>query len=105
MKESARFMHTIGMRSIFDGPEVTVYKMRGGTHVILMRKEEVPAGDASFDLMVDDLQATHERFASLGLAPSPIEARPTIDHEVFTVREAGGNVIIFFSRHTSGKPT
>jgi hypothetical protein len=40
MKESARFMHTIGMRSIFDGLEVSVYEMRGGTHVILMRKEE-----------------------------------------------------------------
>jgi len=105
MKESARFMHTIGMRSIFDGPEVSVYEMRGGTHVILMRKDEVGAGDASFDLMVDDLHATHERFRSLGLAPSSIEARPAIDHEVFTVREPGGNVITFFSSHASGKPT
>jgi hypothetical protein len=98
-------MHTIGMRSIFDGPEVSVYEMRGGTHVILMRKDEVVAGDASFDLMVDDLHAAHERFTSLGLAPSSIEARPAIDHEVFTVREPGGNVITFFSSHASGKPT
>lgn len=105
MEESARFMRTIGMRPIFDGPQVSVYEMRGGTHLILMLKEAIVAGDASFDLMVDDLHATHQRYASLGLAPSPIEARPAIDHEVFTVREPAGHVITFFSSHASGKPT
>jgi hypothetical protein len=52
--------------------------MRGGTHLILMLKEELIAGDAPFDLMVDDLHATHQRFTSLGLSPSQIEARPAI---------------------------
>ena len=105
MEESARFMRTIGMRPIFDGPHVSVYEMRGGTHLILMLKEKLVAGDASFDLMVDDLYATHQRFTSLGLAPSPIEARPAIDHEVFNVREPAGHVITFFSSHASGEPT
>jgi hypothetical protein len=105
MDDSVQFMRTIGMRPIFDGPEVSVYEMRGGTHLILMRKDNVVAGDASFDLMVDDLHATHQRFTSLGLSPSPIEARPAIDHEVFTIREPAGNVITFFSSHASGKPT
>ena len=79
--------------------------MGGGTHLILMRRDQVVAGDASFDLMVDDLHAAHRRFAALGLDPSPIEARPAIDHEVFTVREPAGNVITVFSSHASGKPT
>ena len=105
MEESARFVRTIGMRPIFDGPQVSVYEMRGGTHLILMLKNKIVAGDASFDLMVDDLHAAHRRFASLGLDPSPIEARPAIDHEVFTVREPAGHVITFFSSHASGKPT
>jgi hypothetical protein len=105
MEDSAQFMRTIGMRPIFDGPEVSVYEMRGGTHLILMLRDKIVAGDASFDLMVDDLLATHQRLTSLGLAPSPIEARPTIDHEVFTVREPAGHVITFFSSHASGKPT
>jgi ribosomal protein S18 acetylase RimI-like enzyme len=104
MDASARFMRIIGMRPIFDGPEVSVYEMRGGTHLILMRQDEVAARDAAFDLMVDDLRGTHERFASLGLEPSPIEARPAIDHEVFTVREPAGHLITFFSSHASGKP-
>ncbi len=105
MNESAQFMRTIGMRPIFDGPEVSVYEMRGGTHLILMQKDEVAKGDAPFDLMVDDLDATHQRFVSLGLAPSPIEDRPSVHHRIFTVREPGGQVISFFSSHASGKPT
>jgi len=71
--------------------------------LILMLKDKIVVGDAPFDLMVDDLRATHQRFNSLGLAPTPIEARPAIDHEVFTIREPAGHVITFFSSHVSGK--
>jgi len=105
MEESGRFMRSIGMRPISEGPRVSVYELRGGTHLILMLKDKIAVGDAPFDLMVDDLHATHQQFASLGLAPSPIEARAAIDHEVFTVREPAGHVITFFSSHVSGKPT
>jgi len=104
MEESAHFMRTIGMRPIFQGPDVSVYELRGGTHLILMLKSKIAVGNAPFDLMVDDLHATHKRFTSLGLSPSPIEARPAIDHEVFTVREPAGHIITFFSSHVSGKP-
>jgi catechol 2,3-dioxygenase-like lactoylglutathione lyase family enzyme len=103
MAESAHFMRTIGMRSIHEGEEVSVFELRGGTHLILLRKDEVTPDDASFDLMVDDLRATHARFSSLGLAPSEIEARPAIDHELFQVREPAGHVITFFSSHVAGR--
>lgn len=104
MMETARFMRTIGMRPIFDGPEVSIYEMRGGTHLIMLRKEGIAPGEAPFDLMVDDLRETHQRLARLGLSPSPVEARPQIDHEIFTVREPAGHVITFFSSHASGEP-
>ncbi len=104
MEESARFMGTIGMRPVFQGPEVSIFELRGGTHLILMLKGEVVPGDASFDLMVDDLHATHRHLASHGLAPSAIESRPGIDHEVFCVREPAGHLLTFFSSHASGKP-
>jgi hypothetical protein len=104
MADTAQFMRTSGMRPVFQGLEVSVYELRGGTHVILMRKSTVVAGNAPFDLMVDDLHATHKHLTLLGLAPSPIEARPPIDHEVFTVREPAGHVITVFSSHVSGRP-
>jgi hypothetical protein len=49
MEESAHFIRTIGMRPVFQGPEISVYELRGGTHLILMLKGEVftlrePAG-------------------------------------------------------------
>ena len=104
MTESAQFMRTVGMRPIFDGPEVSVYEMRGGTHLVMLRADKVVPGDASFDLMVDDLRETHRRFTELRLSPSEIERRPQVHHEVFTVREPGGHLITFFSSHASGKP-
>ena len=104
MQPSSEFLGKIGLRSVFEGPEVSVYELRGGTHLILMRKDSVEKGNAPFDLMVDDLHATHRQFVELGLEPSAIEARPAIDHEVFTVRDPGGQNITFFSSHVSGKP-
>jgi hypothetical protein len=92
------------MRSVHEGPEVAIFELRGGTHLILLAKEKVTTGDAKFDLMVDDLRATHQRFTALGLAPTPIEAMPAIDHEVFRVREPAGNLITFFSSHVAGRP-
>jgi GNAT superfamily N-acetyltransferase len=104
MIESGKFMQTIGMRLIHQSATVSVYEMRGATHLILMRKDQVLDNQAAFDLMVDDIDETHRAFIALGLQPTPIEARPEIDHRVFTVREPAGHVITFFSSHASGKP-
>ena len=97
-------MHTIGMRTVHKGSEVAIFELRGGTHLILIAKGEIVPRDAPFDLMVEDLRATHQRFSSLGLAPSPIEALSSIDHEIFRVREPAGHLIAFYSNHSSGKP-
>lgn len=104
MAESVHFMRALGMRLLFDGPEISVLEMRGGTHLLLMHSDKVVAGEAPFDLMVDDLHDSHRRLSALGLAPSPIEARPAIAHELFTLREPAGRLITIFSSHTSGKP-
>lgn len=104
MEKSAEFMRTIGMRPLFQGPDVSVFELRGGTHLILLRTSEVVPGNAAFDLMVDDLHATHQLFTALGLAPTPIEARLAIHHEVFCVCEPAGHLITFCSSHVSGHP-
>lgn len=102
LDKSAQFMRTIGMRPVYEGTDVAVFELRGGTHLILLPKNDVLPGDAPFDLMVEDLRATHEHFTSLGLAPTPIEALPSIDHEFFRVREPAGHLITFYSSHVSG---
>lgn len=104
MAQSRRFLRALGLRTIFEGPAVSVYELRGGTHLLLMLKPAVAPGPAAFDLMVDDLRAARRRFAALGLEPSAIEARPAIGHEVFTLTAPAGQVISVFSNHHSGKP-
>ena len=104
LEASAGFMRAIGMRPIHQGPTVCVFELRGGTHLIVLPKADAAPGDATFDLMVEDLHATHRRFAALGLSPSPIEAVPAIDHELFRVREPSGHLITFYSSHVAGRP-
>jgi len=104
MADSVRFVRALGLRTVFEGPEVSIYELRGGTHLILMRKDAVEGGEAGFDLMVDDLHATHARLTALGFAPSVIEAVPAIDHERFSLREPAGHLITFFSSHVTGQP-
>jgi hypothetical protein len=103
LEETAQFMRKLGMRPIVERREVAVLELRGGTHLVLIPKPEVSAGNAPFDLMVDDLQETHKAFIDLGLAPTPIE-RMSPEHEGFTVREPAGHVITFYSNHVSGQP-
>ena len=103
LAESAAFMRQIGLRSVVERSSVAVLELRGGTHLVLIAKPSITAGDAPFDLMVEDLHATRERFASLGLEPTPIETLSR-DHEYFKVREPAGHTISFVSNHASGQP-
>jgi hypothetical protein len=100
MEESAALM----LSHVSLEPRISVLELRGGMHLILMRKDKTTAGRGPFDLVDDEVRATYERFTSLGLSPSAIEARPTKDHEVLTVREPASHVVTFFSSHLSGKP-
>ena len=103
LDETEQFMRLIGMRPIVKRADLAVLELRGGTHLVLLFKPEIVADEAKFDLMVEDLQASHQHFIDLGLAPTPIE-RVSPEHERFTLREPAGHVIAFFSNHVSGRP-
>jgi len=103
LPESAAFMRQIGLRPIVERPEVVVLELRGGTHLVLIAKPSIKAGNAPFDLMVEDLRATHESFVKLGLEPTPIE-KLSREHDYFKIREPAGHVISFLSNHVSGQP-
>ena len=102
LAESHAFMVKLGMRSLMEGEDFAVLELRAGTHLVLQRRDAIQAGDAGFDLMVEDLDATHGRLDGLGLAPSEI-ARGRI-HDSFTVRDPSGQVIRFNSSHVSEHP-
>ncbi|MFQ5937168.1 MAG: glyoxalase/bleomycin resistance/dioxygenase family protein, partial [Acidiferrobacterales bacterium] len=100
--ESEAFMKKLGMRAIVKSDAVAVLELRGGTHLVLRVREKVTPGEVPFDLMVDDLEETHQRFTEMGLAPSAIEKGRI--HRSFKVREPAGHIIKFNSTHVSGRP-
>jgi catechol 2,3-dioxygenase-like lactoylglutathione lyase family enzyme len=94
-------MIQLGMRPIVQGDDFAVLELRGGTHLVLLPSAEPASGSAYFDLMVDDLDATHERLRTLGLAPSEIHSGRI--HRSFTIRAPSGHTITFNSSHVSDR--
>ena len=99
---SSEFMQLIGMRLVAGADDFAVLEMRGGTHLVITADADSGLIKGSFDLMVDDLDATHARFVELGLAPGEVE-RGRI-HDCFELREPGGATILFNSSHVGDDP-
>ena len=102
LEESSKFMQLVGMRLIASGDEFAVLELRGGTHLVLTTDPDSELIKADFDLMVEDLDATHARFTELELNPGAIE-RGQI-HDCFELREPGGMIITFNSSHVGDLP-
>jgi hypothetical protein len=74
---AARFYEQIGMRPVQVAEHFSVLEMRGGTHLAIRHDpEHVAPGPASWDLMVDDLDVTHDKWQAQGLPVSPIKDGP-----------------------------
>lgn len=101
LAESTDAMLKIGMRPIAQFETVSILELRGGTHLVL-RGDGVGPGNAEFDLMVDDVDATHADYAAKGLNVSEI-SRGRI-HDSFILNEPGGNRITVNSTHASDQP-
>jgi hypothetical protein len=101
--EAARWLETVGLRPIVAMNDLAVLELRGGTHVVVRKTEPPAPGTAApFDLMVDDIDATHRDYAEKGLSPSPI-SRGRI-HDSFTVAGPSGWLFTINSSHASDKP-
>jgi hypothetical protein len=101
---AARWLETIGLRPIVTMDGLAVLELRGGTHVVVRQTEQPPAPgtEAPFDLMVDNVDATHRNYAENGLSPSPIR-RGRI-HDSFDLAGPDGWAFTVNSSHASGKP-
>ena len=102
--EAASWLENAGLRPIVQMDDLAVLELRGGTHVVVRKTEPQPAPGtlAPFDLMVDDIDATHRDYAVKGLSPTPIQ-RGRI-HDSFQVAGPGGWTFTVNSSHASGQP-
>ena len=100
--ESNAFMVSLGLRPIVQEGGFAVLELRGGTHLVLLGSEDALDEKVPFDLMVDDIDATHDRLRELGHAPSEIADGKI--HRSFSVRDPSGQEITFNSSHVSDRP-
>lgn len=99
------FFITLGMRDVFpDAKEIAILELRAGTHLIVEQSAGVvaPGTVVKFDLMVDDIEATHAELVDLGLNPSPLNVGKI--HTTFDVTEPNGHLVNYKSSHNSGLP-
>jgi hypothetical protein len=101
---AAKWLETVGLRPIVRMDGLAVLELRGGTHVVVRSTETSPAPGtpAPFDLMVDDIDATHRDYAGKGMSPTAIK-RGQI-HDSFEVPGPGGWVFTINSSHASDQP-
>ena len=101
---AARWFETVGLRPIVTRDAIAVLELRGGTHVVVRQAEEPPkpGAGAPFDLMVDDVDATHRDYAAKGLSPS--EIRRGRIHDSFDLAGPDGWAFTVNSSHASGQP-
>jgi catechol 2,3-dioxygenase-like lactoylglutathione lyase family enzyme len=101
---STDFMVKLGLRPIVTRDEFAVLELRGGTHLVVHPAEaKIEPGTAvPFDLIVDDLEATHKHYTELGMKPTEIE--PGRIHSSFVVAVPGGYELTINSTHASDQP-
>ncbi len=96
----------LGMRPIHHDQDFAVLELRGGTHLVLENPEPgeaVAFGQTPpFDLMVENIQAAHQRSEELGMKPSEIETGRI--HDNFYLEGPDGYKIRVTSSHTSNRP-
>ena len=97
---SAWFYEAIGMRKVAVLDEVAIFELRGGTHLVVRKDPNPKPGPTSWDLMVEDIAATHAEWINRGLTLSPIEQGSI--HEAFTITDPDGNTITVSNSHVVG---
>ena len=98
LNRSARWWHAIGMREIEHNEHVAVLELRGGTHLVLV--PGAPKPDVPFDLMVEDLDATHRDWEEQGIDVGPITKGRI--HHAFEATDPDGYRVTVNSSHVVG---
>lgn len=101
-ERAATFYEGIGMRRIAVMKPFAVMELRGGTHMVVRFDPEAAGGDAPFDLMVEDLDATYADYQAKGFPVSEIGKDERGLHRLFTVTDPDGNRIVVNDSHVEG---
>ena len=98
-----QWLESVGLRPIFADAHLAVLELRGGTHVVVRKAEQLPTSGsaAPFDLMVDDIEAARSDYAAKGLGPSDISKGRI--HDSFHLSGPDGYDFTVVSSHARGR--
>ena len=93
------FFKALGLRGIFRNENFGVLELRGGTHLIVAKRDKpVRKGTAApFDIMVDDIDKTHKKYTKKDFEPSEITSGSI--HSSFFIRAPSGHKLKITSSH------
>lgn len=97
--ETIDFFKAIGLRGIFRNENFGVLELRGGTHLIVSKRDRAirKGTPAPFDIMVDDIEKTHKKYTKKDFDPSEITSGSI--HSSFFIRIPSGHKLKITSSH------
>ena len=72
LDDGIEFYSILGLHLIHRNDELAALQLRGGTHLVLLHGPGV-SGEATFDLMVDDIDGYRAALIDAGLEPATVE--------------------------------
>ena len=100
---SARFYEQLGMRPVATNEHFAALEMRVGPHLAIQHHPVGTVTDSvAWDLMVDDIDATHDKWRVEGLAVTDIVQDNKSPHRRFEVTDPDGHVLIVRDTHVVG---
>ena len=96
------FYERLGMRAIASTEAFAVLELRGGTHLVIRHDPGAQGGPAPFDLMVEDLDETWEKWRAGGITVSGVGQDERGIHRVFTVTDPDQNTLVVNDSHVVG---
>ena len=98
---SVRFYEQIGMRRVAVFEQFAALEMRGGTHLAIRQNpDQAIPGPVGWDLMVDDIDATHDQWQAEALPVSEIVMESP--HRCFEVTDPDGHIVTVRDTHVVG---
>jgi predicted enzyme related to lactoylglutathione lyase len=77
--------------------------MRGGTHLVIHDDPERVVPEAvTWDLMVDDIDTTHDKWQAEGLVVTDVVKEEESPHRRFEVTDPDGHVLVVRDTHVVG---
>ncbi|MGH6956766.1 MAG: VOC family protein [Caulobacteraceae bacterium] len=118
VEASHRFYTTLGLRIVGKGDDMSIFELRGGTHLLLIQRggraaeAESPFDQAApnaIDLMIEgrtfeELEAYRAALIAGGLQPEPIPDKRYFGHHIFQTRDPDGNAVTVSTSHASDLP-